>query len=169
MPRIGAALRSAGAQETASEAHLNHLRRSAHAAASLLLCFAALARAASLVRGPAVGLVDDSTAAVVWWTDVPSDTRLDGEAPDGTAFSLRLTERVTRHVAPLRGLASGGRYRYQAYSDDAPMGAPSTLGAPRGPGETAFRFGVIGDTATGHIPADIADRLVESGADLVIH
>lgn len=128
-----------------------------------------LARAAPLVRGPAIGRIDDSTPAVVWWTDEASDTRLDGISPSGEPFTVARQERVTRHVAPLHGLVPGGRYRYQAYSDGVPMGEPSTVAAPRGPEDSSFRFGVIGDTATGHIPAAIADRLVESGADLVIH
>jgi predicted phosphodiesterase len=145
------------------------LGRRLRAATGVFLFAAAFARSATLVRGPAIGLVDDSTPAVIWWTDTPSDTRLDLVAPDGAPFTLRSAGRVTRHVVALRGLTPGGRYRYQAYSDETPMGAESTLAAPRGPGETAFRFGVIGDTAAGQIPAQIADRLVESGADLVIH
>jgi 3',5'-cyclic AMP phosphodiesterase CpdA len=128
-----------------------------------------LARGAGLVRGPAIGRIDDSTAAVVWWTDEACDTQLEGMSPAGEAFSLRRSERVTRHVVPLPGLVPGGRYRYQAYSDGFPMGEASTVAAPRNAADGSFRFGVIGDTATGHIPAEIADRLVESGADLVIH
>jgi 3',5'-cyclic AMP phosphodiesterase CpdA len=145
------------------------LARRLRAATGVLLFTAVFARGATLVRGPAIGRVDDSTPAVVWWTDAPSDSRLDAVSPDGAAFTLRSADRVTRHVVALPGLASSGRYRYQAYSDETPMGAESTVAAPRGPDETAFRFGVIGDTATGHIPAEIADRLLESGADLVIH
>lgn len=135
----------------------------------MLFCAAMLARGAGLVRGPVIGRIDDSTAAVVWWTDEACDTRLDGMSPGGKPFSVRRPERVTKHIVPLPDLAPGGRYRYQAYSDDFPMGEASTVAAPRGAGDASFRFGVIGDTATGHIPAEIADRLVESGADFVIH
>ena len=145
------------------------LRRSSRASAVLLFGAAVLARGAGLVRGPVIGRLDDSTAAVVWWTDEACDTRVDGWSPSGEAFSVRRPERVQRHVAPLPGLVPGGRYRYQAYSDGVAMGEASTVAAPRDPEDASFRFGVIGDTATGHIPAEIADRLVESGADLVIH
>src|SRR5262249_40948744 len=150
-------------------APLRSLHRPTRAAASMLFCAAMLARGAGLVRGPVIGRIDDSTAAVVWWTDEACDTRLDGMSPGGKPFSVRRPERVTKHVVPLPDLAPGGRYRYQAYSDDFPMGEASTVAAPRGAGDASFRFGVIGDTATGHIPAEIADRLVESGADFVIH
>ncbi|HSP93698.1 MAG TPA: metallophosphoesterase [Thermoanaerobaculia bacterium] len=136
---------------------------------AFLLGASALASAATLVRGPAIGRVDDTTIAVVWWTDTASDTRLECTAPDGSPLTVRRAERVTRHVAAVAGLASGGLYRYQAYSDEAPMGAESVFRAPRETSEAGFRFGVIGDTATGYIPAQIADQFVESGVDLVIH
>ena len=148
---------------------MKHLQRPTRAAAILLFGAAFLARGAGLVRGPVIGRIDDSTAAVVWWTDEACDTRLDGMSPSGEPFSLRRQERVTRHVVPLPGLVPGGRYRYQAFSDGFPMGEGSTVAAPRSRDDSSFRFGVIGDTATGHIPAEIADRLVESGADFVLH
>jgi len=148
---------------------LKHLRRPAPAAAAVLFGAALFARGAGLVRGPVVARLDDSTAALVWWTDQDCDTRVDGMSPSGEPFSIRFSERVRRHVAPLTGLVAGTHYRYQAYSDGVAMGAASTVAAPRSPQDPEFRFGVIGDTATGQIPAEIADRLVESGSDLVIH
>lgn len=124
---------------------------------------------APIVRGPAIGRPDDSSIAVVWWTDSPSSSRVDYAAPFGAWSTVESPEAVTRHVVALSRLTSGRMYRYRVLSDGVPLADECTFRAPRMRAESSVRFGVIGDTATGHIPERIADRLVESDVDLVIH
>src|SRR5262249_62076173 len=118
MPRIPAALRSTHPKQARDgNAPLRSLHRPTRAAASMLFCAAMLARGAGLVRGPVIGRIDDSTAAVVWWTDEACDTRLDGLYPGGEPFSVRRPERLTKHVVPLPAPPPGGGDRYQPYPD----------------------------------------------------
>jgi predicted phosphodiesterase len=142
-----------------------------------LLCLGILALAAGpralpaleLTRGPAIGRPDDRSVAVSWTTDAPSTSRVDYAGPDGTRATVSNDARVQRHVLRLAGLAPGIEYRYQIFSDDIPLGGESGFRAPRSPGETRFRFGVVGDTATVSVPAAIAARFADADPDLVLH
>jgi Calcineurin-like phosphoesterase len=145
------------------------IARRFQAAAPAALLVAAGVAAATLTRGPYLGRPDDSSVAVVWRTDTASDSRVD-YASGGRAWQTVLEpEPVTQHVVRIGGLASGGLYRYQVYSDGSPLGPEATFRAPRGPAESVFRFAVIGDTAGVGIPQQIAGDLVDSGADFAIH
>lgn len=68
----GLALGSSRYQNSRKGTSVKSTPRFARLLAVFLLGAAALAEAATLVRGPAIGRVDDTTIAVVWWTDLAS-------------------------------------------------------------------------------------------------
>ena len=141
---------------------------------SIVVAVAALFAAAALpgltlLRGPVVGRPNDTDVAISWITDSPSDSRVDYATERGDWTTIQDATPVTRHEIVIGGLPSGGLYRYQVFSDGAALADESTFRAPRGPGDVVFRFGVIGDTDGIEVPAEIADRLAESGVDLAIH
>jgi hypothetical protein len=125
--------------------------------------------ALTLTRGPYIGRPDDSAVAVVWMTDAPSDSRVEYSLAGESWLEVHDPDSVTRHVVRLSGLTPGALYRYRVFSDGVALGEEATLLAPRGPAESRFAFGIIGDTDRGEIPRALADRLLERGADFAIH
>jgi len=152
----------------------NRAWRAAIAASAVALLPCAPLRALSLTRGPYVGRPSDTRIAIAWRTDVPSTSRVDYGLEGETPLSAGSDDAVARHVVEIGDLQSGAVYQYQVFSDGVPLADISTFRAPRDASETSFRFGVIGDTAAAtdaqrDVPRRIADRLVESGVDFVIH
>jgi Calcineurin-like phosphoesterase len=137
--------------------------------AAALLNASGLLAALTLTRGPYIGRPDDSTVAVVWTTDSPGDSRVEFALAGDPWLAVHDTASVTRHVVRLTGLALGALYRYRVSTDGVALGEEATLRAPRGPAETRFAFGVIGDTDGDEIPRALAERLLERGADFAIH
>jgi predicted phosphodiesterase len=142
---------------------------------TLFLCVTALlvgerVLAISLVRGPYLGRPSDSSVAVIWNTDTAADSRVDYAAPDGVWRTATSPDVGTRHVVAIAGLPSGAEINYRVFSAGVELAPESSFRAPRDGTETRFRFAVIGDTAEGgSVLTDIADRLVESGADFAVH
>ncbi|MGH9369126.1 MAG: metallophosphoesterase [Thermoanaerobaculia bacterium] len=139
------------------------------AVCSAALLIASGLSALTLTRGPYIGRPDDSTVAVVWTTDSPGDSRVEYALAGDPWLAVHDPASVTRHVVGLPGLAPGALYRYRVFSDGVALGEEATLRAPRGPAESRFAFGVIGDTDGGEIPRALAERLLERGADFAIH
>ncbi|TAM45759.1 MAG: metallophosphoesterase family protein [Acidobacteria bacterium] len=133
-------------------------------------CAVESALAVALVRGPYLGRPSDSSVAVIWNTDTAADSRVDYAAPDGVWRTATSPEVGTRHVVAITGLPSGAEINYRVLSAGVQLAPESSFRAPRDGTETRFRFAVIGDTAEGgSVLTDIADRLVESGADFAVH
>ncbi len=142
---------------------------------TVLVCVTALslvapASALVLTRGPYLGRPSDSSVAVIWNTDTAADSRVDYAAPDGVWRTATSPDVGTRHVVAIAGLPSGAEITYRIFSGGVELAPESSFRAPRDASETRFRFAVIGDTAEGgSVLTDIADRLVESGADFAVH
>jgi hypothetical protein len=131
---------------------------------------AGLVFALTLTRGPYLGRPDDSAVAISWMTDAPADSRVEYSPAEGGAWAaVDDAAPVTRHVVRLDGLTPGSLYRYRVFSGGVALGEEATFLVPRGPGQTRFSFGVIGDTDGDVVPASLADRLLERGADFAIH
>ena len=115
--------------------------------ASSLFFVAIYANAVSLTRGPYLGRPDDVSVAVIWRTDVAADSRVDyGAVEESTWKTTRSSDLTKDHKVRIDGLSPGGVYRYQAYSDDVPLGPESEFRAPRDASHSEFIFAVIGDT-----------------------
>ena len=140
------------------------------ACAVAIVLAASVANAVSLTRGPYLGRPDDVSIAVVWRTDIASDSRVD-YAPFGESslMTVKRAAATTNHVIAIEGLAPGALYRYQVYSNDVPLGTEATFRAPRDRSSEEFVFGVIGDTNTRGFPEIIARQLVIADPDFVIH
>jgi acid phosphatase type 7 len=106
----------------------------------------------------------------VWLTDVASSSRVEyAPAEGGETTAVSDATPVTRHVVRIAGLIPGAAYCYRVFSDGAALGGDACFRAPRDPGETTFRFGVIGDTDGVTVPGEIAGRLASADVDLVVH
>jgi predicted phosphodiesterase len=122
--------------------------------------------AVRIVKGPALAWVTPESVAVLWETDVPSDTHI-GYGIGSAGREVWDPAFATLHKAVLSGLTPGTAYVYAAASGAASRTGSFTM-APQ-PGQP-FRLAVYGDTRTyPAVHARVARNILESRPRLVLH
>jgi hypothetical protein len=127
------------------------------------------ADALRLARGPLVQRVTQTSATLVFETDLPTRAELrygrTGDQLRARAGTTALPS--TRHVVQLSGLTPGSRVFYRVVLEGVPLPVRSFATAPRA-GEP-LRFAVFGDVRSGHeVHGRIVRALVDEAPDFVL-
>ncbi|WP_369147816.1 fibronectin type III domain-containing protein [Streptomyces sp. R44] len=99
-----------------------------------------------VTRGPYVVQTDGTSARVLWWTNLATDSTVDFGVGSFTESVYDPTPRL-QHSMLLGGLAPGTEYVYQVRSGNATLAGNRFTTAPA-PG-TAFTFAAVGDYGGG--------------------
>ncbi|MFH0921862.1 MAG: FN3 domain-containing metallophosphoesterase family protein, partial [Fibrobacterota bacterium] len=135
-----------------------------HGAILLLALFICDAMSLSLVQGPQVGNVTDSTITFSWFTDSAAGSRVDyGTASNSLTLSVEDTHSVQWHVIQAVGLSAGTRVFYRVHSGSSQSSVFFCKTLP-GVGKP-FRFGSFGDTHGGTSITLAAPLLVLDSCD----
>ena len=129
----------------------------------------AKSRTVRILRGPMVQWVTETTAYLVWETNIEAKTRLEfGPTPD---YDYAGTERreVKRHVMRLRGLTANTQYSYRIATQDAVLAVGMSFRTNK-PSAIPFRFVALGDSGTGGLAQhQVAQQVEKVKPDFIIH
>lgn len=118
-----------------------------------------------IVRGPYLQRTSDSATLIVWWTNIPADSRVSYGA-GALVAQVQDSAPAYRHVMLVGGLSAGTTYSYQVASGDAVSATAQFTTAPA-PG-TPFAFAAVGDYGGGSAQQSaLAEHIAASGTQFV--
>ena len=121
----------------------------------------------ALTRGPYLQSVTETSAIVVWRTNLPASSRID-YGIGGAFHSIDLPDPTTGHIITLTDLITGTEVLYHVSSAGVELASGTFRTAP-GP-DRPFSFAVIGDSGTGSAAQyAVAEQLAALDPQFVLH